>query len=156
MGLEDVKRLEKHYHVVIQSKGIWSETETASALHRAMFGTDALPAHTSALVKRATAYLHENFSRALTRWEIAEAVGVSEDYLSRVFNRELGISPWEYLNRFRVLQAKTLLSQTDESIQSIARKVGFNDQSYFSRVFHKINGVSPQAYRESTGGRKVT
>ncbi len=155
MGLEDVKRFEKHYHVVFQSKGIWSDTETASALHRAMFGTDALPAHTSALVKRATAYLHENFSRALTRWEIAEAVGVSEDYLSRVFNRELGISPWEYLNRFRILQAKTLLSQTDESIQNIARKVGFNDQSYFSRVFHKINGVSPQAYRESPSERKV-
>jgi AraC-like DNA-binding protein len=148
MGLEDVKRLEKHYHVVFQSKGIWSEEETAAALHRALFGSEALPAHTSALAKRAIAYLQENHARPLSRWEMAEAVGVSEDYLSRVFNRELGLSPWEYLNRYRVLQAKALLSQANESIQTVARQVGFNDGAYFSRVFRKLTGVSPQAYRD--------
>jgi AraC-like DNA-binding protein/CheY-like chemotaxis protein len=153
MSLEDVKRLEKHYHVVFQSKGIWSEEETIAALHRALFGTDVLPPHTGALAKRAIACLHENYARPLSRWEIAEAVGVSEDYLSRVFNRELGISPWEYLNRYRVLQAKTLLGQTDTSIQTIARQVGFNDQSYFSRVFRKLTGVSPQAFRNSSTGQ---
>lgn len=149
ISLEDVKRLEKHYHVVFQSKGIWSEEETAAALHRALFGSEALPAHTSALAKRAIAYLHENHARPLSRWEVAEAVGVSEDYLSRVFNRELGLSPWEYLNRYRILQARALLSQTNASVQTIARQVGFNDGAYFSRVFRKLTGVSPQAYRDN-------
>lgn len=149
MSLEDVKRLEKHYHVVFQSKGIWSEAETASALYRALFGTDVLPPQTSALVKRAVAYLHENYSRSLSRWEIAEAVGVSEDYLSRVFSRELGVPLWDYLNRYRVLRAKELLRKTSENIGNVARLVGFKDQAYFSRVFHKLTGLSPQAFRDS-------
>ena len=57
--------------------------------------------------------------RRLARWEIAEAVGVSEDYLSRVFSRELGLSPWDYLNRYRIQRAKELLHRTNDSIRSI-------------------------------------
>lgn len=147
LGMDDVKRIESHTRVTLQSKGIWSDEETISALNRAIFGTDTLPAHTSALVKQAIAYLHQNYTRSVSRWEIAEAVGVSEDYLSRVFNRELNISPWDYLNRYRVLQSKQLLLNTTEAVGVIARQVGFKDQAYFSRVFHKTTGVSPQVFR---------
>ena len=148
LGLEDVKRIERHTRVTLQSKGIWSEEETVTALNRALFGADALPAHTSALVKQAITYLHQNYSRSLSRWEIAQAVGVSEDYLSRVFHRELSLSPWDYLNRYRVLQSKHLLLHTGDAVGVIARQVGFKDQAYFSRVFHKVTGMSPQAFRE--------
>ena len=149
LSLDDVKRIERHTRVTLQSKGIWSEEETVTALNRAIFGTDSLPVHTSALVKQAIAYLHQNYSHSLSRWEIAEAVGVSEDYLSRVFTRELGISPWDYLNRYRILQSRQLLLETTETVGAIARQVGFKDQAYFSRVFHKVTGVSPQSFRES-------
>jgi signal transduction histidine kinase/DNA-binding LacI/PurR family transcriptional regulator/AraC-like DNA-binding protein/CheY-like chemotaxis protein len=149
LSLEDVKRLEHHARVTLQSKGIWSETETISVLNRALFGAENLPAHTSALVKRAVVYLHQNYSRPLSRWEIAEAIGVSEDYLTRVFNRELEISPWDYLNRYRMLQAQNLIKTTNHSIGVIAKQIGFNDGAYFSRVFHKITGMSPQAFRDS-------
>ncbi len=150
LTLEDVKRIEKHTKVTLQSKGIWSEEETATALNRAIIGTDTLPAHTSAFVKQAIAHMHQNYARPISRWEIAEAVGVSEDYLSRVFNQELKISPWDYLNRYRVLQSKNLLLNTSQSIGAIAGQVGFKDQAYFSRVFHKVTGMPPQAFREST------
>ena len=149
LSLDDVKRIESHTRVTLQSKGIWSNEETVTALNRAIFGTDNLPAHTSALVKQAVAYLHQNYTRPVSRWEIAEAVGASEDYLSRVFNHELNISPWEYLNRYRVLRSKQLLLNTTETVGSIARQVGFKDQAYFSRVFHKVAGVSPQGFRDS-------
>jgi AraC-like DNA-binding protein len=150
LNLEDVKRIENHAHVMLQTKGIWSDSETISAVNRAIFGTASLPAHTSTLAKQAIAYLHQNYTRPLSRWEIAEAVGVSEDYLSRVFTRELNISPWDYLNRYRVLQSKHLLMNTAEAVGIIARQVGFKDQAYFSRVFHKITGMSPQAFREAS------
>ncbi|MBN2117302.1 MAG: substrate-binding domain-containing protein [Anaerolineales bacterium] len=150
LSLEDIKRIERHTQVTLQTKGIWSEVETISALNRAIFGTDTLPPHTSALVKQAIAYLHKHYMRPLSRWEIAEAVGVSEDYLSRVFHRELNISPWEYLNRYRVLQSRHLLLHTTDAIGAIARQVGFKDQAYFSRVFHKVTGMSPQAFREAS------
>jgi transcriptional regulator GlxA family with amidase domain len=133
----------------LQSKGIWSKEETVNALNRAVVGADTLPAHTSAFVKQAIVHMHQNYPRPISRWEIAEAVGVSEDYLSRVFNQELKISPWDYLNRYRVLQSKNLLLNTTQSIGAIANQVGFKDQAYFSRVFHKVTGMSPQAFRES-------
>jgi signal transduction histidine kinase/DNA-binding LacI/PurR family transcriptional regulator/AraC-like DNA-binding protein len=146
--LDDVKRLEGHALVTLQSKGILSEAEIVATLNRALFGADTLPPQTSALVKRAIAYLHQNYARPLSRWEIAEAIGVSQDYLSRVFNRELGLSPWSYLNRYRIGQAKALLRGTSDSVQAIAHQVGFKDQAYFSRVFHSLTGVSPRAFRE--------
>jgi len=148
LSLNDVKRLEQHAAVTLQSKGILSEEEIITSLHRTLFGTDTLPPQTSALAKRAIAYLHQNYARPLARWEIAEGIGVSEDYLSRVFNRELGISPWDYLNRYRVSRAKELLCLTHDSISRIGRRVGFSDPAYFSRVFRRITGVSPRAYRE--------
>lgn len=148
LNLDDIKRLERHARVTLHSKGVLSPEETIGALHRALFGGEALPPHTGALVKRALAYLHQNYARPLSRWEIAEAVGVSEDYLSRVFNRELGLSPWDYLTRYRIQRAKELLQRTEASIRTVAHQVGFKDQAYFSRVFRKQTGRSPQAFRE--------
>jgi len=155
LSLEDVKRLEQHASVILQSKGIWTQEEAAAALNRSLFGSESLPLQTSALVKRAVAYLHQNYTRPLTRWEIAGAVGVSEDYLTRVFNRELEISPWDYLNRYRILQAKALLRSTSRSIAEIAHQVGYKDQAYFSRVFSRITGASAIDYRIKSGNRQV-
>ena len=149
LNLDDVKRLERHARVTLQSKGVLTDEETIAALNRALFGDEALPPHTGALVKRALAYLHQNYARPISRWEIAEAVGVSEDYLSRVFNRELGLSPWDYLTRYRIQRAKELLQRSEASIRAVAHQVGFKDQAYFSRVFRKQTGLSPQAFREN-------
>ena len=149
LSREDVKRLEEHTQVTFQSKGLLTASETIATLHRALMGTDTLPPQTSAVVKRAVAYLQENYTRPLSRWEIASAVGVSEDYLSRVFSRELSVPPWDYLNRYRVLRAKELLIKTTDNIGGIARQVGFKDQAYFSRVFHKLTGLSPQTFRNT-------
>ncbi len=93
LTIDDVKRLERHALVTLQSKGILSEEEMAASLHQVLFGTEALPQHTSALVKRAVVYFHQNYARPFLRWEIADAIGVSEDYLSKVFRQELGYLP---------------------------------------------------------------
>jgi transcriptional regulator GlxA family with amidase domain len=146
LTLEDVKRIESHSRLTLQTKGVWSDSETVLALNRAIFGSDTLPAHTSGLVKQAIAYLHQNYTRQISRWEIADAVGVSEDYLSRVFHRGLNISPWDYLNRYCVLRSKHYLLHTRDAVGVIAHQVGFKDQAYFSRVFHKVTGMSPQGY----------
>ncbi|MBN1814567.1 MAG: helix-turn-helix domain-containing protein, partial [Anaerolineae bacterium] len=148
LNRDDIKRLEQHAQVTFQSKGILSEEEIIASLHRALFGVDTLPHHTSALVKHAVAYFQQNYDHALSRWEVAEAVGVSESYLSRVFSQELGLSPWEYLNRYRIFQAKRMLRHTSGSVKTVAHRVGFRDPAYFSRVFRKLTGFSPSAYRE--------
>jgi transcriptional regulator GlxA family with amidase domain len=94
--------------------------------------------------------MHQNYTRPLARWEIAEAVGVSGSYLNRLFKQELGLSPWDYLNRFRVGQAKELFRQTHGSVKSISGQVGFKDPKYFSRVFRKLTGLSPSEFREQS------
>jgi transcriptional regulator GlxA family with amidase domain len=148
LTFDDVKQLERHALVTFQSKDILSEDETAAALHRMLVGTDALPPQTSALVKRTVVYFQQNYDRPLSRREIAEAIGVSENHLSRIFRRELGISPWDYLNRYRIKRAKDLLTRTSDSITSVALQVGFNDPAYFSRVFRRQAGLSPSEFRE--------
>ena len=101
-------------------------------------------------------YLQQNAASPLSRREIADAIGVSENHLSRIFRRELGITPWDYLNRYRIKQAKELLISTDRSITSVALEVGFNDPAYFSRVFRKQVGLSPSAFREHPAIRSNT
>jgi len=145
---EDLKRLEQHARVVYQSKDILSQTETAAALHQAMAGV-TLAQPTSALVKRTVVYLQQHYDRPLARQEIAQAIGVTENYLSRIFRQELALSPWEYLARYRIHQAKQLLLATNTSIADIASQVGFDDKAYFTRVFHKYAGCSPTAYRRN-------
>jgi signal transduction histidine kinase/CheY-like chemotaxis protein len=148
LNLDDVRRIEQHASVTFQTKGILSKDEAAITLNRAIFGIDTLPQHTSALVKRAVAYFHQNYRHALSRFEIAEAISVSEDYLSRVFRQEMNMSPWEYLNRYRILRAKELLRSTSDDVKNVALRVGFTNPAYFSRMFRKVTGTSPSAYRD--------
>jgi signal transduction histidine kinase/AraC-like DNA-binding protein len=148
LSMADVKRLEQFTAVTLRSKDVSTQDEIATSVNQALFGTDALPPHISALAKQAVAYLHQNFDRPLSRQEIADELGMSEDYFSRTFHKELGISPWDYLNRYRVAQAKLLLTSTNDSVKRIGRKIGFTDPAYFSRVFRKMVGQSPSEFRQ--------
>jgi AraC-like DNA-binding protein/DNA-binding response OmpR family regulator len=148
LSFEDVQRLDKLY-VTFHSKHLLSEDETTAVLHRALAIDHALPPQTSIVVKQTLAYLQQNYHRTISRQELATAVGVSKDYLSHIFQQELGLSPWEYLLRYRIQQAKKLLPTTHDSITEIAAQVGFDDLSYFNRVFRKHVGCSPSQYREN-------
>lgn len=147
LSFEDIRRLD-YALVTFQSKDIISPDEASASFHRALATDETLPQQTSTVVKHAVAYLHQNYSHLISRQELAAAVGVSKDYLSHIFHQELGISPWEYLNRYRIKQAKALLLNSNESVMNIAAQVGFNDLSYFNRVFHKHAGCSPRMFRE--------
>jgi len=148
LTFEDVQRL-NHARVIVQSKGILTAEEIVASLRQSLEDDAALSPPTSAVVKYTLAYLHQNYAQDLTRNELADAVGVSESYLSQIFHQEMGISLWEFLNRLRIQHAQALLRASDETITAIARQVGFNDSAYFSRVFRKLAGCSPSAYRQT-------
>ncbi len=150
LSLEDVRRLD-YAQVIFHSKELLSTDEAIASLQRVISGTETLSQPTSILVKYALAYLHQNYTSPLTRQEIADAVGVSKNYLSEIFRQEVGISPWDCLTRFRLQKAKELLRSTGDSITSIATRTGFDDPAYFSRVFRKHFGVTPQNYRQGAG-----
>jgi len=148
LTFEDVQRLD-YTRVTFHTKGLLSSEEAVASLQQSFKRERALCQPTSTLVKYTLAYLHQNYAQDLSRGELANAVGVSESYLSQIFHQEMGLSLWECLNRLRIQKAKALLRTGDELITTIARQVGFGDSAYFSRVFRRIVGQSPRAYREN-------
>jgi signal transduction histidine kinase/ABC-type sugar transport system substrate-binding protein/AraC-like DNA-binding protein len=150
LSLDDIQRLD-FAHVTLHSKEILSPDETVDLLRKTINGENGLSQPTSRLVKYALVYIQQNYTQPLTRKELAEKVGVSENYLSQIFHQELGISPWEAVTRLRIQKAKELLVYNEETITRVALQVGFNDSAYFSRVFRKMAGVSPQEYRSKSG-----
>lgn len=144
---EDVHRLDYGY-VVFHSKSLLSHEETVEALQMTV-SDKPLAQPTSRLVKQALAFIHQNYDRAtLSREDIANEIGTSETHLDRIFRKEVGLSPIECLNRFRIQQAKELLAGTSDDVTRIAFQVGFNDSAYFSRVFKKLVGQAPSTYRQ--------
>ena len=147
LSYEDVKRLDAP-KVVVQTKGVLSALESATEIQRVLTTNATLPQPTGMLVKQAYAYIQQNYTRSFSLEELSESIGVSKSYLSRIFKMDTGIPLWDYLNRYRIQKAKELLLITNESITAIAADVGYEDTSYFSRVFHEIAGCSPRAYRQ--------
>ncbi len=107
-----------------------------------------LGSETQRVVRHAMAFIHEHYAESLSRAELAQQVGLNERYLTRCFRQELGLTPLDYLNRYRVQQAKRLLKQSDRTITEVAAAVGFEDSSYFGRVFRQEVGISPRAYQQ--------
>jgi len=102
------------------------------------------------MVQRTVRYFQENYAGPIERQKIAELVGISPDYLSRMFRQETGMSPWQYLTRLRIAHAQDLLLSTNSSITDIGCQVGFGDAAYFSRKFRAETGLSPQAFRKKS------
>lgn len=131
----------------VLSKGIFSLEETLLHLDAALARKRELSSEAQRLVRQAMAYMHEHYTDPLSRQEIAEYVGLSDDYLTSCFRKELGLTPVAYLNRYRIQQARQLLKNTHKSVTEIALDVGFSGSSYFNRVFRRETGVTPEAYR---------
>lgn len=139
--------LEADPRALLLHEGVLSAGELAAFVRALVSGRDPLPPFTGAVVKRAQLYLRRRAAEDVSRWQVAEAVNVSEDYLTRVFKKELGLSPWEYLTRLRVAAARRLLREGVMSVREIGEAVGFGDQAYFCRVFKAMEGRTPSAYR---------
>ena len=90
-------------------------------------------------------------ARELSLEEIARHVYFSRSYLSSLFKNETGSSLFAYINRVRVEKSKVLLLDESISLLDVAALCGFEDQSYFTKVFKKLVGVSPKRYRSSRG-----
>lgn len=98
-------------------------------------------------VQKGIEFISSNYSYPITVENIADYVGVSRSHLFRSFQTILGRSPKEYLTDFRMKQACYLLEHSDLSITAIANSLGFDNNLYFSKTFHKQKGMSPKEYR---------
>nr|WP_252724440.1 AraC family transcriptional regulator [Vibrio hepatarius] len=93
-------------------------------------------------------YIDNNLSRKIREQDIAEYCHYSVTYFSRFFHQTIGVCFRDYLTFQRINLAKQLLSEKKEKISFIAFQCGYNDVSYFSRIFKKKTGLSPAIYRQ--------
>jgi AraC-like DNA-binding protein len=145
---KDMARLNQGVATVL-SKGLFSLEETLAHVEVTLERSRKLSAEAQRLVRQAMAYIHQHYAEPISRADLARHVALSQDYLTACFRKELGVTPVAYLNRYRVHQARQLLTDTGKSITEIALKVGFSDSGYFSRVFRREVGKSPEAYRQA-------
>jgi len=99
-------------------------------------------------VQRVREYIDAHYDEAISLNTLAAHFHVDDGYLSRMFKQQVGCNLMLYLAQTRMKQAKKLLAQRDMSITDVAQMVGYDDYAYFSRVFKRIEGKSPRAYRE--------
>ncbi len=106
------------------------------------------PIHrTEALIHEALEYLASHFGEALTLEGMASRVRLSSFYFSKSFKQCTGSTFIDYLTLLRIKKAKELLKDPKWSVKEISVKVGYPDPNYFTRVFKRIEGVSPTEYR---------
>lgn len=104
------------------------------------------------IVDRVNSYIHQFLHEELSLTKLAEVVYLSPPYLSRMYKQMTGTGLLEYINETRIQRGKHLLKQTDKKIHDIASEVGFESAPYFTRLFRKKMGMTPQEYRESSKG----
>ena len=103
------------------------------------------------IIYKAINYMKRNFTGKLTLEDTARHVGFSPTYFSKVFKEEMGATFNNYLGNLRVERSKMLLLAGKLSVGEVCTAVGFEDQSYFIKVFRRYTGVTPGKYRKQQG-----
>lgn len=106
-----------------------------------------VPGKNNELIKKAVQYISKNYAEPITLETVADLVHLNPAYFSTIFKQSTGSSFREYLNMVRIEESKRLLSNTDYTLIDIAIATGFENQSYFSKVFKKYTGLTPKQYR---------
>ena len=121
-------------------------------LHRFIDYSFDLPRirHSTAVYK-ITEYVNANYAKKISLDDVAKKVFLSRSYISSVFKEEIGMSLTDYVREVRIERSKQLLLDSTVRIVDIAGMCGFDDQSYFTKVFHRSVGVTPKQYRERRG-----
>jgi AraC-like DNA-binding protein len=97
-------------------------------------------------------FMNKHLDRMLTVEEMAGSVNLSPSHFTYIFKTKTGFTPIEYFNHLKVQKACQYLLFTDLRIKEIAYELGIEDQGYFSRLFTKVMGISPNEYRERRSG----
>ncbi|MCH5213088.1 MAG: helix-turn-helix transcriptional regulator [Oscillospiraceae bacterium] len=103
----------------------------------------------SDIVKNVLDYIHNNYAAPISLYDLASRSHISKEHLCRVFKERADYSPIVYLNRYRIMQSAYMLRSTDKSVSEIAFTCGFNNSSYFNKLFMRFMNCSPTDYRRN-------
>ncbi|MBC7766311.1 MAG: AraC family transcriptional regulator [Hyphomonadaceae bacterium] len=103
--------------------------------------------HCSDIIVKAIGFIESHFEQTMTIDDISHALGMSKYHFARMFKKQTGYSPHEYLIVTRLNYTKVLLKTTDETISEIAIKTGFDSASHFIKIFKQKEGITPLKFR---------
>lgn len=98
-------------------------------------------------IAKTVLYIRKHLNEAIELEKLAEISCLSKDHFIRLFKKELGTTPLQYINQKKIEKAQLLLITEELAVKEIAFQLAFEDYSYFNRLFKKITGVTPQEYR---------
>lgn len=113
-----------------------------------------IPSAAEQVTEAAVSYLQEQYQSDIGMEDLARSILFHADYITRCMQKTLGMTPIQYLNQYRLSQAKRLLAATDDKISFIAKETGITDATYFSKLFRKIEGMTPNEYRRVMSRQK--
>ena len=150
----DPKRVNAFSQLLVYSAAFLSEADHRSEdyLTRMEEGTVSAWAKANridpaATVKEVNSFIEENFGRDISLLDIAKHAGMTTSYLCRVYKREQGTTVNAYLTQVRIEKSKAMLSE-GVPIAETAKRCGFSDQSYFTKVFRQLEGTTPLRYKK--------
>lgn len=100
-------------------------------------------------VQMAIKHMNQNYDKDISLHGVADKIGLSPNYFSSLFKKELQVNFVEYLNGIRIRKAQEYLKFTNLKSYEIADKIGFAHDTYFNRLFKKITGMTPNEYRRT-------
>ena len=122
--------------------------EVFEQVGRLLSNTDDSNQTHSLVIHKAIKLIHERYQSGLTLEEMAHMLNLTPEYLSTLFNKEVGKPFTAYMKDFRIKKAIELLLQSDLKTFEIAERIGYPDPKYFNRVFKEATGMAPGEYQK--------
>jgi two-component system, response regulator YesN len=120
----------------------------ANYLFERSFSYEEEIAKTNSLIQRINNYIHDHYQENIGRNELAEVFFLAPDYLGKLYRRKTGKNLHDYIGEYRIERAKDLLRNPELRVSDVAGEVGIDNFSYFSTLFRKYTGYSPNEYRK--------
>ena len=153
---EEVKKTEEEVHRIRERTSGCASLKELENLTDCFFKEHGMEQRSekeySQAVRRAISYMEEHYDSSLALPDVASHVGLSAEYLSRIFREDTGMKFIVYLNNLRLKHAIELLENTNLKVYEVAEKVGYSNLSYFSTVFKKNFGQNPFDYKNKMVG----
>ena len=129
---------------------LWYIFQVAQDLNRIGITNDMPDAQLPVSIKKAVQFIDSHYDCPITLEQVSRIARMSRSTFSRRFKQSIGVPFKTYLNKLRIGKAKHLMSKKGMNVTEACFAVGFNDVAYFSRTFHKIEGISPSQYKNTS------
>lgn len=157
-NIKDVFNENDYLNIPIDSfKNIQQFNEWISHKFRKVieYHMDQQKGNAKSLVSDIKGYIDENYTKEISLVSVASHFNYNSSYLCKTFKEKTGISFWEYVSKIRIEKSKTLLSDTNKSIEQIAEMVGYNNRFSYIRTFKKYVAFTPGEYRTKHSAKQA-